>query len=82
MTDDQAKRLCSKRKSTVAKYILVIVNILLILATIIFSWSYSQNQKKKQEQTELDAFCGTVYLQSRKRQYGPQPGCIFFETDN
>lgn len=60
MTDDQAKRLCSKRKSTAAKYILVIVNILLILTAIIFSWSYSQNQKKKQEQTELDAFCGTV----------------------
>ena len=60
MTDDQTKRDCSKRKATVAKYILVMVNIFLILISIIFFWNYSRNQKKEQEKTELDAFCGTV----------------------
>ena len=60
MKNNQANNDCSNRKSTVIKYILVIANITLILASIVFSWFYSKNLNIAQTQSELDAFCGTV----------------------
>lgn len=60
MTDTQKKKVCRKRKSSIAKYVLVMVNIILILAAITFSWFYSRNLKQKQEQAKLDAFCSAI----------------------
>lgn len=47
-------------KEALGKYILVLINVILILAVVLFSWTYSRNQKKEQEQYKLDAFCGTI----------------------
>ena len=60
MAGNQTKGGDLKKSVAAVKYILVMINIILILSAVVFSVFYSRNLKKEQEQYELDAFCGTI----------------------